>query len=106
MVVFCGGSSVVLWVAWAASLGAISSWVVDEDQVRRAGGAEGDLPARRDGMINSFRTVFSMSAGAWSGVLQIVLGSCGYDGQNTSKGIPQPEAVFASLRWMFTIVLP
>jgi len=107
MSIVCGAGVSVLAVSWTSAQSALFAWVVDEDQVRQAerdGGEE--VPARRDGMINAFRSIFSISAGAWAGAFQFLLGTFGYDGDRFSKGEPQPEEVRVLLEILYALVIP
>lgn len=116
MTFMCGGGIGGLAVSWAGTRDALVNWVVDEDQVRQARkagilrpGAEvlySEIPARRDGMITSFRGVFAFSSQAWAGVMQFVIGILGYDGSLVGEGKSQPEAVNTVLRFTFVFILP
>merc|ERR1711971_1223245 len=111
----CGAGIGVLTVSWASTQSALFAWIVDEDQVIRAEkscdpeAAEQSptvLPARRDGMINSFRSCFSIAGGPWAGVLQMVLGILGYDGELRTQGKPQNAQVRAALDSLFVGIVP
>lgn len=114
-VIVCGAGLGTLCVAWAGAQSALMTWVVDEDQVRRAeregvlhkrGLRREEIPARRDGLINSFRTVLSITAGIYLGALQLLLGALGYDGERFSKGEPQPVEVRIMMEIVFYLVIP
>lgn len=91
------------------------TWIVDDDQVR---GAENhgvferdevrlqDIPARRDGLINSLRTTCSLSGAIWAGVFQVMLGILGYEGERFNKGEHQPAEVRVLLEVLFIIIVP
>jgi len=95
--VICGAGVGVLSVSWVSAQSALFTYIVDDDQVRQAErdgvldrqevGID-ELPARRDGLINSFKSCFSISGAAWAGVLQLLLGILGYDGENYINSKP------------------
>jgi len=105
--IICGVGLGLLTVSWTSSQSALFTLVVDEDQVRQAeiDGKE-EVPARRDGMINSFKTAFQISAVAWAGVFQFILGALGYDGERFSKGEPQPVEVRICVEVVSIFVFP
>merc|ERR1719506_1329382 len=111
----CGAGVGALSVSWVSAQSALFTYIVDDDQVRQAErdgvldrqevGID-ELPARRDGLINSFKSCFSISGAAWAGVLQLLLGILGYDGENYSNAKPQPEQVRIMMECVFILVIP
>jgi len=115
MGLFSGVPLSVLGVSWYLAECAIFGSIVDDDHVRRAEKdgvflkstlVPDDIPARRDGIMSSSRAAFSMSGTAWPGVLQVLLGALGYDGERFSKGERQPDAVRNLIYALFIFVVP
>jgi len=113
--VICGLALASLGVCWTGAQSVLLGWIVDDDQVRRAmklGAFEKasvrceDIPARRDGIINSFKTAFSFAGAAWPGVFQVILGALGYDGERFIKGERQPEAVRSAVYVAAVMLIP
>ena len=112
----CGLGLGTVIVAWNLANAVLFKWIVDEDQVRRAeqagvlGKAPGDrreilaeeIPARRDGIINSLRSCFGTSGLAWPGLFQVALGVAGYEGDQDT----QPEAVRTLTLLTYTLFIP
>lgn len=112
-----GASGGLVLAVYTLTKTLLLAWIVDEDQVIRAEGAgflvgkvpQGmfqTLPGRRDGIFAAVIACFTISGAAWSGIVQIILGALGYDGELDKRGEPQPESVRMAINFLYLAVIP